>query len=97
MLRDILAVRVRQRIADILVIIPFLVLQLAIANREHNSDHHGPSNRRYSNQHAEQGRRAKTGLLAGVPLELRQAALNLIDYQLTPVLVDQWRCVASPK
>ncbi|KAK9915519.1 hypothetical protein WJX75_000171 [Coccomyxa subellipsoidea] len=40
---------------------------------------------------AERSRREKGGLLAGVPPELRQAALNLIDYQLTPVLVDQWR------
>ena len=23
---------------------------------------------------------------------MRQAALHLIDYQLTPMLVDQWRC-----
>ena len=28
-----------------------------------------------------------------MPEGMRQAALHLIDYQLTPMLVDQWRCV----
>ena len=36
--------------------------------------------------------RDKKGLAGGVPSGMRQAALHLIDYQLTPMLVDQWRC-----
>lgn len=31
------------------------------------------------------------GLAGGIPAGMRQAALHLIDYQLTPLLVDQWR------
>ena len=42
--------------------------------------------------------RDKKGLAGGVPSGMRQAALHLIDYQLTPMLVDQWRCAkGSPR
>lgn len=37
--------------------------------------------------------RDRKGLVGGMPEGMRQAALHLIDYQLTPMLVDQWRCV----
>ncbi|EIE25822.1 hypothetical protein COCSUDRAFT_60831 [Coccomyxa subellipsoidea C-169] len=66
-------------------------MSLAIAERENNTQYRRHRSRRYEDQYAERSRRDKGGLLAGVPPELRQAALNLIDYQLTPVLVDQWR------
>ena len=35
--------------------------------------------------------RDRKGLVGAVPEGMRQAALHLIDYQLTPMLVDQWR------
>ena len=35
--------------------------------------------------------RDRKGLVGGMPEGMRQAALHLIDYQLTPMLVDQWR------
>ncbi|BDA44044.1 probable E3 ubiquitin-protein ligase XB3 at C-terminar half [Coccomyxa sp. Obi] len=65
--------------------------QLAIAEREHDAQNHRHRGRRREYHFSEQGRMDKGGLLAGIPPEMRQAALNLIDYQLTPVLVDQWR------
>jgi hypothetical protein len=68
-------------------------VQLALADREQNGNqrYQRSGNRRYNHQSQEHDRRGKGGLLAGMPPELRQAALNLIDYQLTPILVDQWR------
>ena len=71
-------------------------MQLAIAERAEQEaeqrwrQQHG----RGSGQQQYQRSREKRGggLLGSVPPEVRRAALNLIDYQLTPVLVDQWRC-----
>ena len=31
-------------------------------------------------------------IFEALPAEMRRAAVQLIDYQLTPVLCDQWRC-----
>lgn len=75
------------------------LLQLAIAERaeqeaeqrwRHQHSYGGGGQHR---QHRQRSREKRGGgLLGSVPPEVRRAALNLIDYQLTPVLVDQWRC-----
>ena len=35
--------------------------------------------------------RQREGLLTGISPETRRALVNMIDYQLSPILVDQWR------
>lgn len=73
--------------------VPCCSAQLALAERQ--QDYHSNRNqrhhRRFRHEQEEHQSRGKGGLLASMPPELRQAALNLIDYQLTPILVDQWR------
>ncbi|CAK0778985.1 hypothetical protein CVIRNUC_004676 [Coccomyxa viridis] len=73
----------------------FLRWQLAAAdNRERQRERQRRHRRRglfepYESE--EDTARDKKGLAGGVPSGMRQAALHLIDYQLTPMLVDQWR------
>ena len=73
------------------------LLQLAIAERAEQEaeqlwrHQHGRSSGQRQHQRSREKRGG--GLLGSVPPEVRRAALNLIDYQLTPVLVDQWRYV----
>ena len=84
------AILLLSRVANL----PLLLhLQLAIAERlerEADERHRGRKICRGDHQHSPRDKGG--GLLGAVPPDMRRAALNLIDYQLTPVLVDQWRC-----
>ena len=68
-------------------------LQLAIAERmEREADERYRGRRQYRGDQQRPHKDQAGGLLGAVPPDVRRAAMNLIDYQLTPVLVDQWRC-----
>ena len=78
-----------------------IALQLAIAERAEREADERHRRRRHCFGEQQHAPRDKTGgLLGAVPPDVRRAALNLIDYQLTPVLVDQWRyaqrCSCAP-
>lgn len=71
-------------------------LSLQLARAEHNErqrERERRNRRRGFFGYEEEGDTAtdRKGLVGAMPEGMRQAALHLIDYQLTPMLVDQWR------
>ena len=56
---------------------------LTIEDEQHRSQRHG----------RHQSNREHPAEKPALSRETRRAIVNLIDYQLTPLLVDQWRCV----
>ena len=47
--------------------------------------------RRIRDRNGERSQPEEPGFLSGMSPELRRALVEMIDYQVTPVLVDQWR------